>query len=81
MGAMDVCARGFKAASAMIEDGGLEQALSNRYSGWRAEEGEKMLGGGYTLEQIAEYVEKTALNPQPRSGQQEILENYVNRFV
>ncbi len=81
MGAMDICARGLKAAAAMIEDGGLDQALSNRYRGWSTEEAGKMLEGGYTLEQIAETVEKTALNPQPKSGQQEIFENYVNRFV
>jgi xylose isomerase len=81
MGAMDICARGFKAAVAMVEDGGLEQALSDRYSGWTMEEARKMLDGGYTLEQISEYVEKTDLHPQPRSGQQEILENFVNRFV
>ena len=33
-GAMDVCARGLKAAAAMIEDGGMEDALKARYSGW-----------------------------------------------
>jgi len=81
MGAMDICARGLKAAAAMIEDGGLEQALSDRYRGWSTEEAGKMLQDGYTLEQLANYVEQNALDPQPRSGQQEILENYVNRFV
>lgn len=81
MGAMDICARGFKAAAAMIEDGGLEQALVDRYKSWSTEDAEKMLAGGYDLERIAEYVEKADLNPQPISGQQEILENYVNRFV
>lgn len=81
VGGMDICSRGLKAAAAMIEDGGLEEALSDRYSGWSADEAKIMLEGGSTLEQIAEYVETTALNPLPRSGQQEILENYVNRFI
>ena len=81
MGAMDICARGLKAAAAMIEDGGLEQALDKRYHDWAGEEAQQMLHGGYTLEQITEYVEKSNLDPQPRSGKQEILENYVNRFV
>jgi xylose isomerase len=81
MGGMDICARGFKAAAAMIEDGGLERALLDRYAGWSTEEAQKMMEGGYTLGQIAEYVEKADLNPQPRSGQQEILENYINWFV
>ena len=32
-------------------------------------------------EQIAARVEKQNVNPQPRSGQQEYLENLINRFV
>jgi xylose isomerase len=34
-----------------------------------------------SLEEITAYVEKTDLNPQPKSGQQELLENVVNRYV
>ena len=40
-----------------------------------------MLNGKRTLEQIAARVEKQNINPQPKSGQQEYLENLVNRFV
>ena len=80
-GAMDICARGFKAAVAMIEDGGLEDALSNRYQEWETDEAKKMLDGSYSLDQIADYVEAAGVDPQPRSGRQEILENLVNRFV
>ena len=34
-----------------------------------------------TLESITERVLSEGLNPEPRSGRQERLENYVNRFV
>ena len=81
VGGMDICARGFKAAAAMIEDGGLDAVLSDRYRGWSSDEAQKMINGDYSLGQIADYVEKMDINPQPRSGQQEILENYINRFV
>lgn len=81
VGGMDICARGLKAAAAMIEDGGLETALSDRYAGWDNEESSKILAGGYSLSDLANLVVKNDVNPQPRSGQQEILENYVNRFV
>ena len=81
MGAMDICARGLKAAAAMIEDGGLDQPISHRYLDWARDEAQKMLHGGYTREPITDYVEKSNIDPQPRSGKQEILENYVNRFV
>ncbi|NOE17613.1 xylose isomerase [Ruegeria atlantica] len=79
VGGMDICARGLKAAAAMIEDGGLEQALANRYAGWNTPEAQAMLTSG--LDEIAARVLAEDLNPTPRSGRQEILENYVNRFV
>ncbi|WP_170553450.1 xylose isomerase [Ruegeria atlantica] len=79
IGGMDICARGLKAAAAMIEDGGLENALSHRYSGWKSPNAESMLGS--SLDEISARVLKEGINPEPQSGRQEILENYVNRFV
>ena len=78
-GAMDICARGLKAAAAMLVDGGLEDALAERYGAWETVEAQAMLEGD--LEMISERVLKEGLNPAPKSGKQEILENYVNRFV
>lgn len=79
IGGMDVCARGLKAAAAMIEDGGLKDALSERYAGWDTLEAKDLLSGG--LDDIAAMVASKNVNPTPKSGRQEILENYVNRFV
>ena len=79
VGGMDICARGLKAAAAMIEDGGLEDALTERYSGWNTPEAASMLGS--SLEEISARVLQENTNPKPQSGRQEILENYVNRFV
>ena len=78
-GAMDICARGLKAAAAMIEDGGLENALTDRYAGWQTVDSIAMLNSD--LDAICERVLAKDINPTPRSGRQEILENYVNRFV
>jgi len=80
IGGMDICARGLKAAAAMIEDGGLETALGQRYAGWQTATAREMLSTG-TLGSIAERVLHDDINPAPQSGRQEILENYVNRFV
>ncbi len=77
VGAMDVCARGLKAAAAMLEDGGLEAARAERYAGW--DNTGDLLSGG--LDDIAARVVERGIEPQPRSGRQELLENYVNRFV
>ncbi len=78
-GAMDICARGFKAAVQMLEDGTLESMRADRYSGWNSPEAQQMLGGD--LVSAAERVEAEGIDPVPRSGRQEILENIVNRFV
>ncbi|MEP2641443.1 xylose isomerase [Roseobacter sp.] len=80
VGGMDVCARGFKAAAAMLADGGLEEARAARYAGWDAPQAQTWLQDA-TLDQIETTVAGGAIDPQPRSGRQEILENYVNRFV
>ncbi|MEX0317380.1 MAG: xylose isomerase [Ruegeria sp.] len=79
VGGMDICARGLKAAAAMIEDGGLDAALAERYAGWDTPEAQAMLTSD--LGTISDRVLAKGINPEPRSGRQEMLENYVNRFV
>jgi xylose isomerase len=81
IGGMDACARGLKAAAKMIEDKALSGPLAERYAGWNTAEGKAMLSGKRTLEEIAERVVKKKIEPQPRSGRQELLENIVNRYV
>ncbi len=81
IGGMDICARGLLAAAAMIEDGALDRLLADRYAGWRTPEGQAMLSGDRTLEDIAARVEADGLNPQPVSGRQEYLENLVNGYL
>ncbi len=81
VGGLDVLARGLKAAAAMIEDGTFDRAQDARYAGWNEKGAAAMLKGDRTLEQIAQWVEADNINPEPRSGQQEYLENLVNRFV
>lgn len=80
VGAMDVCARAFKAAAALFEDGALEAARSARYAGWDDPANRTMLQGA-TLEQISDRVVGEGIDPKPRSGRQERLENLWNRFV
>jgi xylose isomerase len=40
-----------------------------------------MLRGELKLEEIAALVERQDINPEPKSGRQEYLENVVNRYV
>ena len=53
IGAMDICARGLKAAAAMLEDGALEKARNERYAEWSTPASEAMLKGG--LEECFEH--------------------------
>ena len=79
VGAMDICAAGLKAAAAMLEDGRLETARTERYAGWDSAEGQALLHSD--LEQISAQVVAEDINPEPKSGRQERLENLVNRFL
>ena len=81
IGAMDCCARGLKAAARMVEDKALSGPLEERYAGWKSAEAKAMLSGKRSLEDIADRVVKKKIEPQPKSGRQEYLENIVNRYV
>ncbi|WP_417628662.1 xylose isomerase [Pararhodobacter aggregans] len=79
VGGMDACAAGLKAAAAMLTDGRLEEQRAQRYAGWDKPEGKALLSSDLTS--IARLVEDKKLDPRPRSGRQERLENLVSRFV
>ena len=79
VGGMDTCARGLKAAAALLESGELEAARKARYAGWDTPAAQAMLKGG--LSEAAARVQAEGINPAPRSGRQERLENLWNRFV
>ena len=81
IGGMDCCARGLKAAAKMLEDKALSGPLAERYAGWQSGEGKAILAGQRRLEDLAERVAKEGIEPEPRSGRQEFLENVVNRYV
>jgi xylose isomerase len=80
VGSMDACAKALLNAAEIIEDGRLAGFVDDRYAGWNTGEGKAILAGERSLEDCAAYVEKTALDPQPRSGRQEYLETLVNLF-
>ena len=80
VGGMDTCARALLAAARMLEDGVLEAHLRERYAGWDTEAGRKLLAGDESLAEIERRV-LAGVNPAPRSGKQELLENIVDRYV
>jgi xylose isomerase len=81
IGGMDILARALLVADKMLEDGKLQAAIDARYKGWTEGLGKEIMDGKLNLEQLSERTLKQGLNPKPRSGQQELLENLVNRYV
>ena len=81
VGGMDCCARGLKAAARMLGDKALSEPLEERYAGWNSAEARAMLSGERSLDDIAARVVSDKIEPEPRSGRQEWLENVVNRYV
>lgn len=79
VGGMDTCARALKSAAALLGDGSLEAARDARYAGWKTPAAQAMLAGG--LDAAAARVISEGLEPEPKSGRQERLENLWNRFV
>ena len=77
VGGMDVCAAALKAAARIIEDGALDAARAARYAGWDMPDGKGLMQTD--LGSIAAMVEARGLDPKPRSGRQERLENLVLR--
>lgn len=80
IGGMDVCARGLLMAADMIEDGKLATHVEQRYAGWNGPEGQAILNGERSLEDLANRVAAENLEPKPVSGRQEYLENLLNRY-
>ncbi len=79
VGGMDTCARALKAAAYLFEDGTLEEARKARYAGWSRPGAQAMLQ--QPLEVIAAAVLDNHINPKPRSGRQERLENLWNHYI
>jgi len=81
IGGMDTCARGLLVAARMLEDGKLQSVAEERYRGWDEQLGSRILNGRMSLEQISEHVLSNKVEPGPRSGRQEMLENLANSYL
>jgi xylose isomerase len=81
VGSMDACARGLLIAAKILEDGKLGKIVSDRYAKWNEPKNRAMLEGKETLESIAARVHAEGIEPQPKSGHQERIENLLNSYI
>jgi len=77
--AMDVYAQGLIAAEKIISEGTLPTMVSNRYDSFNRGLGKTVEDGNCSLEQLEEYALKNEC--QSTSGQQELYESILNRYV
>ena len=81
IGGIDTLARALLVAADLVEAGDLEHERDRRYAGWMEGLGADILGGSASLAELEARVADGGIDPQPRSGGQERLENLVNQRV
>ena len=81
VGGVDLCARAFLTAARLIEEGKYDSLLQERYADWKTDRATRMLGGQLSLDEIEALALEAQLNPQPRSGRQEEIENLLARTI
>jgi xylose isomerase len=81
IGGIDILARGLLNAAAMIKGGELAGLVKDRYAGWQGADAQAMLSGKVTLETISDAAVAAGIDPHPRSGRQEYVENLVSRYI
>jgi len=81
VGGMDILAHALLVADRILTDGKLPAVVDARYAGWKTGLGKEILDRKLSLIQIADQVNARNLDPKPRSGRQEMLENLVSRYL
>jgi xylose isomerase len=81
VGGADLCARAFLTAAKIIEDGRYDKLLDDRYAGWQTPDAEAMFSGRMSLDEVEKKALAGNLNPSPRSGRQEQVENLLARLI
>ena len=81
VGGIDTLARALLVAADLLEHRTLLDPVEARYAGWGGPLGTAILGGDESLESLEAKVAAGEIDPAPRSGRQEELENLVNQRI
>ena len=81
VGGVDTLAHGLLIAAKMVEDDQLGAFKDARYAGWNEGLGKQVLNKELDLAAVADLAAQNGLEPKPRSGRQEFLENLVSRYM
>jgi xylose isomerase len=81
IGGIDTVARSLLVAADMVENETLARCRAERYREWSGGLGRSILSGEASFEDLERRVASGEINPQPVSGEQELLENMVNQRI
>jgi xylose isomerase len=81
IGGIDILARSLLSAAAMIQGGELAAVIADRYTGWQSADARAMLSGQSNLGAISDAALVANIDPKPRSGRQEYIENVISRYI
>ena len=81
IGGMDHMAIALKKAAAILENDFLAAKVTERYAGWSKNLGQSIITGKESLASLADTATSNNFDPQHASGEQELLENKVNRVL
>lgn len=80
IGGMDIFARALLTADQILKRSDYKKIREERYSSFDSGKGKDFTVGNLSLEDLRAYALETG-EPETKSGQQEYLENLVNRFI
>ena len=78
---MDVCAKTLLAVEKLITENILPKYIQDRYANWNEDLGSFIHAKETTLESIHQKVLDDKIEPTNKSGQQEYLENIINKYL
>ena len=78
---MDTCAKTLLAVEKLINDNIIPQYIDNRYKDWEGKLGKTIHSKDTGLDTLHQIVIEKNINPQAKSGQQEKLENILNKYL
>ena len=78
---MDTMALAYKIAANIIEDGRLDEFISNRYASYKSGIGKKIVDGSVTFEELEKYALDLGEVTTNESGAQEYMEGLINSII
>jgi xylose isomerase len=81
IGGLDQLGRALLGVEALAADGRLDKFVEERYAGWNGPRGKAFFAEGATLASVGDAAIADDVNPTPKSGAQEYLENLAGRFA